>query len=67
MYVCVCNRVTDHQIREAAGRGVNSLEELGRQLKVATCCGRCRDCAQRMLNDVACAQWHGAAPGCALT
>jgi bacterioferritin-associated ferredoxin len=57
MIVCVCNCVTDRQIREAAGRGVASLDELSDQLKVATCCGRCRDCAQRMLDDAIAQQW----------
>jgi bacterioferritin-associated ferredoxin len=50
MYVCVCNRVTDHQIREAADQGIVSMDELCSQLRVASCCGRCRDCAHRILN-----------------
>lgn len=49
MYVCVCNAVTDRDICEAAARGVCSLEALGEELKVATCCGRCADCARRVL------------------
>ncbi|MCB1757683.1 MAG: (2Fe-2S)-binding protein [Gammaproteobacteria bacterium] len=53
MYVCVCNRVTDHQIREAADRGVSSLSELSRELKVGTCCGNCRDCAKNLLDEAA--------------
>ena len=51
MYVCVCHRVTDSDILEAASRGVTTLEDLGRQLKVATCCGRCSDCARSLLNE----------------
>ncbi len=49
MYVCICNSVTDRQIREARESGVRSLEALGRKLKVATCCGRCADCAKKIL------------------
>jgi bacterioferritin-associated ferredoxin len=49
MYVCVCNAVTDRDIKEAAGRGVCSIEALGDQLKVATCCGRCLDHASKVL------------------
>ena len=28
MYVCICNAVTDRQIRQAAAEGVSSLAEL---------------------------------------
>jgi bacterioferritin-associated ferredoxin len=49
MYVCVCNAVTDRQIREAAGQGIRSMEALCDRLKVASCCGRCSDCARKVL------------------
>jgi len=49
MYVCICNAVTDRQIREARENGARSIEALGRELKVATCCGRCADCAEKIL------------------
>jgi len=49
MYVCVCNAVTDRQIRKARDNGASSVEDLSRELKVATCCGRCKDCANRIL------------------
>lgn len=58
MYVCVCNKVTDHQIRNAAERGVNSLEQLSAELRVATCCGRCKDCARRVLDQAVAEQWQ---------
>lgn len=51
MYVCICNSVTDHDIRAAAGKGISSMQALGDQLKVGTCCGRCRECASRILNE----------------
>ncbi len=51
MYVCICHGVTDKQIRAAAGNGANSLESLSAQLRVATCCGRCADCAREILQD----------------
>ncbi|MCB1788786.1 MAG: (2Fe-2S)-binding protein [Gammaproteobacteria bacterium] len=54
MYVCVCNRVTDHQIRDAADSGISTFEELCAELRVASCCGRCRDCAHRVLNEALC-------------
>lgn len=51
MYVCVCNKVTDRQIRRACRDGVDSFEGLQSRLKVATCCGRCQDCAKRVLDE----------------
>jgi len=58
MYVCVCNKITDGQIREACDDGARSIECLQNRLNVATRCGRCLDCAQRLLDD-ACAQQYG--------
>ena len=51
MIVCVCRRVTDHQIRQAAAEGAVSLECLQFELGVATQCGRCADCASHVLCD----------------
>lgn len=51
MIVCVCRRVSDHQIRQAAADGAHSLECLQFDLGVATQCGRCADCASRVLCD----------------
>ena len=56
MYVCVCNKVTDSQIRLACEDGAHSMECLQSRLKVATCCGRCSECAQRLLNDASAAR-----------
>ncbi|NBC13456.1 MAG: bacterioferritin [Gammaproteobacteria bacterium] len=58
MYVCVCNKVTDRQIRAACDEGAYSMECLQSRLKVATCCGRCAECAQRMLNDATVARFN---------
>ena len=49
MYVCICNAVTDKQIRKARDKGATTIEDLSRELKVATCCGRCADCAKNIL------------------
>jgi bacterioferritin-associated ferredoxin len=66
MYVCVCNRVTDRQIEQAADEGVADFDELCSRLRVASCCGRCRDCAHRVLNDALNRQWgDDAALACA--
>ena len=60
MIVCVCCRVSDHQIRQAAAEGAVSLECLQFELGVATQCGRCADCATRVLCDARAT--HASAP-----
>ena len=52
MFVCICNQVTDKQIRRAAEAGVCSLEALSNELKVGTCCGKCKSCAKKVLHEV---------------
>jgi bacterioferritin-associated ferredoxin len=59
--VCVCRRVSDRQIREAAAAGADSLEHLQIDLGVAMQCGRCADCATRVLCDAR-AQCHAHVP-----
>ncbi|MDR2188673.1 MAG: (2Fe-2S)-binding protein [Azonexus sp.] len=49
MYVCVCQAVTDSQIREAMCEGVCSMRELRQRLGVASECGRCSRCALSIL------------------
>jgi bacterioferritin-associated ferredoxin len=51
MFVCICNKVTDSQIRQACNDGASSINCLKERLKVATCCGRCEDCAKQVLQD----------------
>lgn len=51
MYVCLCNAVTEREVRHAAQLGATSLEDLGESLGVATCCGKCADCARGILRD----------------
>jgi bacterioferritin-associated ferredoxin len=51
MYVCICNAVTDHAIREAAQSGVSSFAELRRRTGCSECCGSCEDVASQVFND----------------
>lgn len=59
MYVCICHSVTDREIKRAVNRGVDSLPALQTQLKVGSCCGKCRDCARQVLNEAMSAQVSG--------
>ena len=56
MFVCLCNAITDRQIKETVAAGANSLTDLQAQLGVATCCGCCADLACSYLNVTAEAQ-----------
>ena len=51
MYVCICNAITDKQIRRAAESGVTSLWELQKELGVASNCGKCRETAVDILRE----------------
>ena len=51
MYVCVCQAVTESEIREAADEGLSSVQELGHCPGVATGCGQCASMASDILDD----------------
>lgn len=49
MFVCICNAVTDREIRELARRGVETLEELRLLTGCSDCCGQCAEEAEMVL------------------
>ncbi len=51
MYVCICNTITDREIREAVHRGAASLFEVQCSLPVGSCCGRCEETARQMVDE----------------
>jgi bacterioferritin-associated ferredoxin len=51
MYVCICNAITDTEIRGAVDLGCRTIEDLKRDLGVATCCGKCEPEACRVLDE----------------
>ncbi|MGH8647232.1 MAG: (2Fe-2S)-binding protein [Gammaproteobacteria bacterium] len=55
MYVCICNRVTESDIRRAVSEGTSHLKRLQRGLQVGADCGSCleeaRQCLRRALNE----------------
>jgi len=51
MYVCICNGITDKQIRAAVAGGANSLQRLRDELGVASNCGTCTEHALSLLED----------------
>lgn len=66
MYVCICNNVTDTEIRDAVYDGARSMTDLSEQLDVGTCCGKCKSCAKKVLrearSDIACATLAASIP-----
>ncbi|MDH3577878.1 MAG: bacterioferritin-associated ferredoxin [Gammaproteobacteria bacterium] len=51
MYVCVCNAITDKQIRKAAESGARNVWDLQSALGVATGCGSCMEAASDILRE----------------
>ncbi len=51
MYVCICNAITDTEIREAAAAGVSDFGGLQAALGVATNCGSCKETAAEILRE----------------
>ena len=49
MYVCICNAVTERQIRACVDSGAATLGDLQFELGVASCCGRCASTATEYL------------------
>jgi bacterioferritin-associated ferredoxin len=51
MYICVCNGVTEREIRACAEERACSLRDLEHCLGVGAGCGRCRAAAKQLLDE----------------
>jgi len=49
MYICVCNAVTDSDIRAAVGSGVRNMKQLGKATGCGSACGCCKEMATDVL------------------
>ncbi len=49
MYVCICNAITDKEIRTAAENGTTDVGGLRAELGVASGCGSCEEQASKIL------------------
>jgi len=52
VYVCICNGVTDHDIRQVAEAGCRTIPELTMRTGCGASCGSCLDMAAKLLDDV---------------
>ena len=66
MYVCICNPVTDSQVRACASRGACTLTELQAELGVALQCGQCASVALAIVEEVTSESTAGVNPGLAI-
>jgi bacterioferritin-associated ferredoxin len=62
MFVCLCNPVTDSQIRACATDGCASFREMACKLGVAQQCGRCACEAKIVFDEARAAGSRGARP-----
>jgi bacterioferritin-associated ferredoxin len=49
MYVCICNAVTDSDIRNAVETGVHNMKQLRQATGCSSTCGCCREMAREIL------------------
>jgi bacterioferritin-associated ferredoxin len=51
MYVCLCNGITDTQIRNAIQEGASSFKDVRSTLGVGSQCGKCGILTREILRD----------------
>lgn len=51
MYICICNAVTEQEIRLAIARGAANLTRLRRDLGVGARCGKCKAHARGLVQE----------------
>jgi bacterioferritin-associated ferredoxin len=52
VYVCLCNGVTEREIREVAAAGCRTLPELTMRTGCGATCGSCLEMAAQLLDEV---------------
>lgn len=51
MYICICNAVTDSQIKNALDEGATCVADLNKSLSVGSCCGKCIRTARQVIKE----------------
>jgi bacterioferritin-associated ferredoxin len=63
MYVCICNPVSDVEIRRCIRAGATTLSDLKMELGIASQCGMCASAAQAIITETATAAPPALFPG----
>jgi len=50
MYVCICRGITDKQLIKSIDEGANTMKELSAKHGIGSQCGKCCQCAKKILN-----------------
>lgn len=51
MYVCICNSITDKDIKRAVKQGHHCYDKVCEQLGTGNCCGRCTSHVHEVIAD----------------
>lgn len=51
MIVCVCNAVSDSEIKDWVALGGRTVGQIQADLGLGTCCGKCCDCAAEIIQE----------------
>lgn len=62
MIVCICNHVTDSDIRREVAAGVSDFDTLQARTRCSSTCGCCEDMARDLLEEAVAARDITAAP-----
>lgn len=49
MIVCVCHGINERQVEAALNSGATTLDKLGAELGIGTCCGSCKETCSEMI------------------
>ena len=51
MYICICNQVTESQLRAEIESGAEKIRELRESLGVTNQCGKCANCVKTCIKE----------------
>ena len=51
MYICICNQVTESQLRDEIESGSETVRQLRENLGVTNQCGKCGNCVKKCIKE----------------
>ncbi|TYL48188.1 (2Fe-2S)-binding protein [Marinomonas sp. IMCC 4694] len=51
MYICICNKVSDRDLKASINEGATTMRELYKAHNIGSQCGKCCQCAKTILNN----------------